>query len=383
MCRLSNDLRLSCQVKYETNAFQQVLNRPDSDDEGVNVRVLYGQIKHKWRTGRRLYGAGGMHERVHPESHGAESSRGSVNRPPIAGIKKRRWNRRTQRDAWVFAAFAAPNVLLILLFTYRPLLTNIYYSTLDWTLGSASATAVGVGNYVEFFTSPDASSVLGITAVFTVTTVGGAMILGLLVALALNQRLKGRTFARAVVFAPPTSFQAWASAWYGCSSSIRRTASFPGSFAVWGQASPQWVNDPKLALVMVTIVYVWKNLGYCAVVYLAGLQSIPTQLMEAAALDGASNVRRFVSIVVPLLSPHHVLPPDHLITKLPAAFDIIRIMTPSGNGTSTLIFDSYLQAFGSYNRAGYSAAISVVLFVGLLIMTAVQLRFVERKVHYS
>lgn len=325
---------------------------------------------------------GGMHERVHPESHGAESSRGSVNSPPIAGVRKRRWNRRTQRDAWVFAAFAAPNVLLILLFTYRPLLTNIYYSTLDWTLGSASATAVGVGNYVEFFTSPDASSVLGITAVFTVTTVGGAMLLGLLVALALNQRLKGRTFARAVVFAPYVlSGVGVGLVWlfifdptYGVLSWILRGV---------GQASPQWVNDPKLALVMVTIVYVWKNLGYCAVVYLAGLQSIPTQLMEAAALDGASNVRRFVSIVVPLLSPTTFF---LLITSLLSslqAFDIIRIMTPSGNGTSTLIFDSYLQAFGSYNRAGYSAAISVVLFVGLLIMTAVQLRFVERKVHYS
>ena len=65
------------------------------------------------------------------------------------------------------------------------------------------------------------------------------------------------------------------------------------------------------------------------------------------------------------------------------AFDIIKIMTPTGNGTGTLIFEAYLQAFGAYNRAGYSAAISVVLFVLLLIMTGLQLRFVERKVHYA
>lgn len=312
----------------------------------------------------------------------AQTSRAPVHRPPISTPKNRRWNRRTRRDAWVFAAFAAPNVLLILLFTYRPLVTNFYYSTLDWTLGAATATSVGLGNYVEFFTSPDASSVLGVTAIFTITTVGGAMMLGLLVALALNQRLKGTTFARAVVFAPYVlSGVGVGLVWlfifdptYGVLSWMLRTV---------GQASPQWVNDPKLALLMVIIVYVWKNLGYCAVVYLAGLQSIPTQLLEAASLDGASSLRRFTSVVLPLLSPTTFF---LLITSLLSslqAFDIIRIMTPSGNGTSTLIFDSYLQAFGSYNRAGYSAAISVVLFAGLLVMTAVQLRFVERKVHYS
>ncbi|MFC8040288.1 carbohydrate ABC transporter permease [Paenarthrobacter sp. NPDC057355] len=300
----------------------------------------------------------------------------------MAPRKNRRWNGRTRRDAWTFVAFAAPNVILIVLFTYRPLITNIYFSTLDWTLGAASATSVGLGNYVEFFSSPDAANVLGVTAIFTVTTVGGAMALGLLIALALNQRLKGRTFARAVIFAPYVlSGVGVGLVWlfifdptYGALSWLLRSL---------GQVSPQWVNDPKLALMMVIVVYIWKNLGYCAVVYLAGLQSIPPQLMEAASLDGATSFRRFRTIVVPLLSPTTFFLLITSILSSLQAFDIIRIMTPSGNGTSTLIFDSYLQAFGSYNRAGYSAAISVVLFTGLLIITAMQLRFVERKVHYS
>ena len=70
-----------------------------------------------------------------------------------------------------------------------------------------------------------------------------------------------------------------------------------------GQQSPQWINDPQLSLVMVIIVYVWKNLGYCAVVYLAGLQSLPQDVMEAASLDGANGFKRFVSMALPLLSP--------------------------------------------------------------------------------
>lgn len=300
---------------------------------------------------------------------------------PLAPFKLMR-KPRDRRDALIFLAMVMPNLLLILFFTYRPLVVNMYYSTLDWTLGSMQATSIGFGNYIEFFTSGDAPEVLGTTAIFTVATVGGALILGLLLALVLNQKLPGKTLARSIVFAPYVlSGVGVGMVWlfifdpiYGVLSWVLRGI---------GMASPQWINDPKLALVMVIIVYVWKNLGYCAIVYLAGLQSMPQDVMEAASLDGAGPVRRFFNVTLPLLSPTTFF---LLITSLLSslqAFDIIKIMTPTGNGTGTLIFESYLQAFGAYNRAGYSAAISVVLFVLLLIMTGLQLRFVERKVHYA
>ncbi|WP_028265085.1 carbohydrate ABC transporter permease [Arthrobacter sp. MA-N2] len=299
-----------------------------------------------------------------------------------AAQRRVRWSGRTRRDFFVFLALALPNLALIALFTYLPLINNMYYSTLDWTLGSASATVVGFDNYINFFTSSDAPQVLGTTALFTVVTVGGSMVLGLLVALALNSKVRGTTFARSAVFAPYVlSGVGVGLVWlfifdpgYGVLSWLLRGI---------GQQSPQWINDPQLALVMVIIVYVWKNLGYCAVVYLAGLQSLPKDVMEAASLDGANGVRRFISISVPLLSPTtFFLLITTMISSL-QAFDLIRIMTPLGNGTSTLIYEAYLQAFGAYNRAGYSAAISVVLFAILLIITVLQLRFVERKVHYS
>lgn len=307
---------------------------------------------------------------------------GSQQPPRPVSVRRRYWTVRTRREAVIFLAFALPNIALIVLFTYRPLLTNLYYSTLDWTLGSANAVSVGLGNYVEFFSSSAAVDVLGVTALFTAATVGGAMGLGLLIALALNLRVRGRGFARAAVFAPYVlSGVGVGLVWlfifdpvYGALSWVLRAV---------GAASPQWINDPNLALVMVIIVYVWKNLGYCAVVYLAGLQSMPQDVMEAAALDGASSARRFFAITLPLLSPTTFF---LLITSLLSslqAFDIIRIMTPTGSGTNTLIFEAYLQAFSTYNRAGYSAAISTILFVLLLLVTLAQLRFVERKVHYS
>ncbi|WP_205760020.1 sugar ABC transporter permease [Arthrobacter sp. PAMC25564] len=306
----------------------------------------------------------------------------AVAEAPPATPGRARWSARTRRDFVVFLALALPNLALIAVFTYLPLINNIYYSTLDWTLGSASATAVGFGNYLTFFTSADASKVLGTTAVFTLVTVGGSMLLGLLVALALNSKVRGTTFARSAVFAPYVlSGVGVGLVWlfifdpgYGVLSWLLRGI---------GQQSPQWINDPQISLVMVVIVYIWKNLGYCAVVYLAGLQSLPQDVMEAASLDGANGFRRFLDMSVPLLSPTTFF---LLITTMLSslqAFDLIRIMTPLGNGTSTLIYEAYLQAFGAYNRAGYSAAISVVLFAILLIITVLQLRFVERKVHYS
>lgn len=303
----------------------------------------------------------------------------STGRPPR---RRRRMSRRARRDALVFLAFAAPNLVLIAMFTYRPLILNIQYSMLDWTLGSRTATFIGLGNYVEFFTSDAGLESLRITAIFTLLTVGGAMVLGLLIALALNINIPGRTLARSAVFAPYVLS--------GVGVGLVWLFIFDPNFGAlgWilrqlGLGSPQWFLDPSMSLVMVIIVYVWKNLGYCAIVYLGGLQSLPQDVMHAAQLDGAGAVRRFFSISIPLLSPTTFFLLITTTLNSLQAFDLLRIMTPTGRGTNTMIFESYLQAFGGYSRAGYSATISVLLFVILIVMTVAQILFVERKVHYA
>ncbi len=298
--------------------------------------------------------------------------------------RKRSWlkNPRNRRDALWFIALAAPNLFLIALFTYRPLIMNIRFSTLNWTLGSPSATEIGLDNYVRWFTSGDASVVLTTTAIFAVSTVGGSMVLGLLVALALNQKVKGRTVARATVFAPYVlSGVGVGLVWlfifdpiYGLLSWVLRTV---------GMTSPRWFNDPPLSLAMVIIVYIWKNLGYCAVVYLAGLQGLNSDLMEAAQIDGASPLKRFWYMTMPLLSPTTFFLTITTILSSLQAFDLIKIMTPTSTGTRVLIYEAYVQGFLAYQRAGYSAAISVILFVILLVLTVVQITVAERRVHYA
>jgi sn-glycerol 3-phosphate transport system permease protein len=298
------------------------------------------------------------------------------------GGRPRRTSRRhARREALVFLALAAPNLALIAMFTYRPLVLNIYYSTLDWTLGAPTARAVGLANYVDFFRSSDAGQVFLTTAVFTVATVALSMGLGLLVALGLNRRVRGAGFARATVFSPfVLSGVGVGLAWQyifdptvGALGAVLRAV---------GLSSPQWFNNESLSLVMVVIVYVWKNLGYAAVIYLAGLQSISPEILEAAAIDGAGASRRFFSMVLPLLSPTTFFLLTTSTLNSLQAFDLIRVMTPLGRGTTTLIYDAYLRAFGGYNQAGYSAMLSTVLFALLVLLTLVQLVFLERRVHY-
>jgi sn-glycerol 3-phosphate transport system permease protein len=134
----------------------------------------------------------------------------------------------------------------------------------------------------------------------------------------------------------------------------------------------------------VIIVYVWKNLGFTAVIYLAGLQAIPKDLYEAAKIDGAGPLWRFWSVTLPMLSPISFFLVVTSILNTFQAFDIIRVMTRGGpvNSTNTLIFYVYEQGFVAFN-AGRAAAAAMVLFVLMFGVTWLQLRFAEQRVHYG
>ena len=304
--------------------------------------------------------------------------------PPGAPRRRGALQTRKRRSALLwFLLLAGPNVALLLVFVYRPLIQSFYLSTLQWNLGSPVARQIGLGNYVELFTSRNFTQVVTTTVVFTVATVGGAMLLGLGLAVLLNQKLRGRGFARTVAFAPYVlSGFAVGILWlfifdprYGL---MREVLSWVGA------SSPQWYTERPWPLVMVIVVYLWKNLGYVALIYLAGLQSVPQDLKDAAALDGASSFRTLRSIIMPLLTPTSFF---LLVTMMLASlqsFDIIKAMTQGGplGSTTTLMYSVYQESFVN-GRAGYASAVATVLFLVLLAVTAVQMRFLQRKVHYA
>ncbi|MEO7126939.1 MAG: sugar ABC transporter permease [Nakamurella sp.] len=295
---------------------------------------------------------------------------------------QRDWKRHGH-DYLIFLGLMAPNIVLIGLFIYRPLILNIYYSTLNWTLGSSVATSIGWQNYAEWFTDPHSWTVIQVTVIFTIATVGGALGIGLLLALVLNEKLVGAGFARATVFAPYIlSGVGVGLTWlfifdpsYGILGSVIR---------LFGGSSPEWYLSKPWALAMVIIVYIWKNLGYTAVIYLAGLQAIPANLLEAADVDGASGARKLFSIKIPLLSPTTMFLVVTLMLSSLQAFDIIQIMTRGGpfSGTTTLMYEIYEDAFVN-GRVGYSSTAATILFVVLFSMTFLYMRFIERKVTYQ
>jgi sn-glycerol 3-phosphate transport system permease protein len=304
--------------------------------------------------------------------------------PPGAPRRRGALQSRRRRSAMLwFLLLAGPNVALLLVFVYRPLLQSFYLSTLQWNLGSPVARQIGLGNYAELFSSRGFSQTVTTTLVFTVATVGGALVLGLGLAVLLNQKLRGRGFARTVAFAPYVlSGFAVGILWlfifdprYGL---MREVLSWVGA------SSPQWYTQRPWPLVMVIVVYLWKNLGYVALIYLAGLQSVPQDLKDAAALDGASSFRTLRSIILPLLTPTSFF---LLVTMMLASlqsFDIIKAMTQGGplGSTTTLMYSVYQESFVN-GRAGYASAVATVLFLVLLAVTAVQMRFLQRKVHYA
>lgn len=291
--------------------------------------------------------------------------------------------KRNTKAYLVFCAFVFPNLLMLAVFVYRPLLVNFYYSTLDWRLGSTTARVVGLANYREWLTDAGSRTTLLITGIFTVAGVGAVMILGLALAVALNRRIPGVGFARSAIFAPYVlSGVGLGLVWlfifdptYGALSGLLKLVGLHG---------PDWYQNGRWALVMVIIVYVWQHTGYAAIIYLAGLQIVPDELLESAALDGATGFTRFRKVVWPLLSPVTFFILVTVTLNSLKQFDIIKIMTNGGplESTRTLMFQYYEEAFINF-RAGYSATIAIILFVMMLIITLLQLRFVERKVHYA
>jgi multiple sugar transport system permease protein/sn-glycerol 3-phosphate transport system permease protein len=285
---------------------------------------------------------------------------------------------------WIlFILFVLPNLVLFGLFTFWPMIENIRLSTQRWDMISPVRIGVGLENYRYLLEDDTFHQVLLNTAYFTAAAVGLSLLLGLIVALLLNQPLMLRNGARAVVFAPTLLS--------GAAIGIVWSYIFDPRYGLVGQglswvnvASPDWLNRPEWAMPAIIIVYVWKNMGFATVIFLAGLQAIPRDLYDAARVDGANVWWRFRSVTIPMLSPITFFLVVTSILNTFQAFDIIRVMTQGGpvDATNTLIYYVYEQGFVALN-AGRSAAASLVLFALMMVITLVQLRFTERRVHYG
>lgn len=286
---------------------------------------------------------------------------------------------RSRRDWLLAVAFLLPNVVLLAVFTYRPMFDNIRLSFTDWNLAAPVARGVGWANYSEWFTSDASRQVLVKTVVFTGFAVVGSMVIGLALALLLDQKLFGRNAVRSLVFAPyvlagaavGVAFQFVFDPTFGLVQDLLRRV---------GVDAPAFYQDPEWAMVMVTVTYVWKNLGYTFVIYLAALQGRRTELDEAAEMDAASAWTKFRRVTWPQLRPATFFLLITVLLNSFQVFDIIHTMTrggPQGNGTTTMVYEVYQETFVN-NRAGYGATVATVMFVALLVVTLAQVFVMER-----
>jgi multiple sugar transport system permease protein/sn-glycerol 3-phosphate transport system permease protein len=291
---------------------------------------------------------------------------------------------RRERSEWVtFVAFVAPNLLLLAVFSYWPLVQNVALSFTEWDMISPEKRFVGFDNWMGILSSSRFWQIALNTMTFTVGSVGSTLLVGLGLALLLNQQLRFRNGGRAVIFTPTVlSGAAVAVVWYFIFDS--NWGLLKTGLAWIGLPSPRWVVDAHWAMPAIIIVYVWKTVGYAAVIFLAGLQGIPKELYEAARVDGAGAWARFRAVTIPGLAPISFFLLITTVLLSFQAFDIINVMTHGGPviATTTLLYEYYNQGFVGFH-AGSAAVYGVVLFLLMLILTIVQLRSLERRVTYE
>ena len=283
------------------------------------------------------------------------------------------------RQVGLAALLIGPNLALLILFTYRPLIDNIRISFYNWNISSPTMTFVGLQNYVDWFTAPETGMIVMNTVIFTFCAVAGSMVIGLLLAIVLDQKLFGRAAVRSMVFAPyviagaaiGVAFQFVFDPRYGLIQYF---------LGLLGIEVPNFYQQSGWALFMITVTYIWKNVGYVFVIYLAALQGRRSDLDEASEIDGTPPVRHFFRVVMPQLRGTTFFLLITVLLNSFQVFDIINAMTRGGPftyGTTTMVYQVYTETFVN-NRAGYGAAVATIMFLVVLIMTVAQIKLQER-----
>jgi len=271
---------------------------------------------------------------------------------------------------WILPALAVYGV-----FKLYPLVSGLQMSLLRWD-GIEEPRYIGLRNFDKILSDPMTGAVLMNNVHYAVGTVLGKIVLSLFLAILLHQALKGRTFYRTSLFMPVVmSFVVVGVLWswlfnpqFGLINSLLRGLGL-------GALVQDWLGDAAVALNSLILVDIWKWYGFHMVIFLAGLQSIPDELYEAARIDGASVWQQFLHVTLPMLRPVMIVNVTISVMGAFNVFDIPFIMTAGGpaNATNVMALHIYIRGFKFY-RFGFSAALSYVLLVIVTLVAAIQLK---------
>jgi sn-glycerol 3-phosphate transport system permease protein len=288
----------------------------------------------------------------------------------------------TFKSPWLPYVLVAPQIIITLVFFIWPASQALFQSMLIEDPFGLSSEFVWFENFEELFTDPLYGESVWTTAVFSVSTTFLALSSGLLLAIMADRVIKGATFYKSALLwpyavAPAVAGVLWLFLFSPANGIIALALDSMGY---------QWnhVLNGDQAMLLVVLAAAWKQVAYNFLFFLAGLQMIPKSLIEAAAIDGAGPVRRFWTIIFPLLSPTtFFLLVVNVVYAFFDTFGIIHAVTSGGpaGATNTLVYKVYNDGFVGLDLGG-SAAQSVILMIIVISLTVVQFRYLERKVQY-
>ncbi len=279
--------------------------------------------------------------------------------------------------------YIIPCFIPLVIFTHFPILRSFYLSFFEYNLASPEGQYIGIGNYVLAAKSPVFWQVARNNMLYALGTIPTSLILGLIFALLINQKMRGLFFYRIAVFYPVIiPMAAAAMIWLWIMTPTYGLLNYYGGML--GMSDIDWIQEPKFSLWALVIVGIWKRLGYYMIIFLAGLQMIPKHLYEAAVLDGASRWRQFIHITLPMLSPTIFFLVIMAVVDSFQSIDQVFLMTQGGPGNETNLFIYYIyeNAFQFFDR-GFASAISSILFAILLGFTFLIIKYGHKKVHYE
>lgn len=279
---------------------------------------------------------------------------------------------------------AAPAVIALAVLLLVPTGALLGLSLTDFELGGPPLRWVGLDNFAELLRDPAFGKALRNTLVYVGAVLPASVVLGLLIALGVEAGSRGRVVFRAVFFLPVVSLLvAMATAWeYLLHPTIGPVNRL---LALAGIAPVNWFGSSDWVLTSLCLIGVWENLGYVVVLFMAGLTAIPPELRAAAETDGARRAwDRFWLVTWPMLGPTTLFVVTITAIRCLRVFDTVAALTRGGpnNASEVLLHLMYREGF-TYFRIGYSAAITAVFLVVVLLLVVLQTRVLERRVHYS
>lgn len=278
--------------------------------------------------------------------------------------------------------FTLPALIPLLIFWLGPLGYIVYLSFTDWDFMSPDKLFVGLDNYSYLLTNSEFYRSLKVTLLFGLGSVIPTIVGGLALAMLMNSKIKSSGIFRTLLFSPwvtPTVAVSIAWSWI-----FEPEVGLANLMLGWVGVSPiGWLRDADWALVAVLIVTLWKSIGWAMVFYLVALRNLPSDLPEAASIDGANGWDKFRSITLPLISPTTFFLSIILTIQSLQAYDQINVMTQGGpaGSTRTLLYMYYQSAFESFN-VGEASSIAVVIILICVLLSGVSFLLGRRLVHY-